>query len=460
MTEANAPLNPDTPDGQDASPLDSNQVPDDIARLGPLVTPAPNAPPGMSPMAQMSFGGGGSGSSASASRPGTGLLGRAYIAARIMETTENYARADAPLQEATEEREAPGGAYLEWDEGFWEQVFAAGQQMWGRRIDIAPPVTVSEWVPRVPGLYWKPAARRLREFTQAMTEIISNKWHAFNPPTKSVRVMGGVGTLRLPPNDDGAHIITLTTGFNASEGVPALVSEEVWDRLTEQGSCEGRRIRVTAPVRWQEMSRGWSKEFDSTGDIPLGYLMLKDPDAIEVEDEFAPVLVQPFSVMEYRDHGVELFDYVFAQADTASPGWRDSLSQFFAGYATAQERAGRYMLAAEVNGTLWQAVYRSPLELRGADPAAGSQLTLLMARVEARMLGDDTIDRVLQALTQISNNIADQRRISSDIGIEPSLWVSGGTLAETASKFMDEVLRQKKLPSLIEYLGTRYPEVL
>ena len=136
---------------------------------------------------------------------------------------------------------------------------------------------------------------------------------------------------------------------------------------------------------------------------------------------------------------MELFDYVFAQADTASPGWRDSLAQFFAGYAGAQERSGRYMLAAQEDESLWNAVYRSPLELRGYDPAGESQLDLLMARVEARMLGDDTRDRVLQALAKVCNSIADQRRISSDIGVEPNPRVSGGSLSETASRFIDQV---------------------
>ena len=216
-----------------------------------------------------------------------------------------------------------------------------------------------------------------REFNRAATEIISSKWHALNPPTKSVRVMGGVGTLRLPPNDDGAHIITLTSGYTRSKGVPALVSEEVWDKIAGRGTCEGRRIRVTAPVRWQQMSRGWAKEFDSTGDVPQGYFVLKNPDAIEIDDDIAPVLVQPFSVMEYRDQRIELFDYVFAQADTASSSYHDSLAQFFADYAAAQDRYGRYMLATEIKGTLWPAAYASPEDLRRSDPAAGSQLALL-----------------------------------------------------------------------------------
>ena len=43
-----------------------------------------------------------------------------------METTHNYPRADAPLQEAAEERETAGGGVLDWDEDFWQQAFAVG----------------------------------------------------------------------------------------------------------------------------------------------------------------------------------------------------------------------------------------------------------------------------------------------------------------------------------------------
>lgn len=445
MDGTNAPLAEGTPEEGAAS----------IDAIGPIVTPQS---PTMPPMAQMSMTGGSS--EATSEDASTGLLTRAYMAARTMETVHNYALADEPLLSPPEERQTPETGFEVWDEGFWQTIFNAGERAWGMQFTLPEPMTLTEWVPRVPGLYWKPEARRLREFNQAAVEIIGNRWHAYNPPTKSLRVLGGVGTLRLPPADDGTHLVTLSTGYNASEGVPALVSEEVWDKISALFPYEGRRIRLKSPVRWRAMSTGWDNHFKSTSNVPRGYLAVKDPDAVEVLDEVAPILVQPFSVMEYRDDHVELFDYVFCQADTSYPEWRGQIEQFFVDYASAQERFGRYLLAADMVSGLWEAVYETPDRLRSVDAAGDSQLALLEARVNERMNHDDTIDRFLRVLGVVCHSLGDLEIISSDIGIEPGAWSRGGTLYEGANQFMDVVLQRGKLMILADYLGTRFSRVV
>src|SRR3989337_4225611 len=107
---------------------------------------------------------------------------------------------------------------------------------------------------------------------------------------------------------------------------------------------------------------------------------------------------------------------------------------------------------------LWDSDYNSPEDLRRADPSADSQLKLVEARVRHRMLGEDSIERLLEALGSTSTSNEDVRRISKDIGIEPTIWFRGGSLAEGCSQFMDEGLRQNKLEELVGTFVCEYPK--
>ena len=87
--------------------------------------------------------------------------------------------------------------------------------------------------------------------------------------------MGGVGTLRLPPGDDGSWLATLVGNGDVAGGVPVLMTADVWDRIQEDNSCEGRVISGTA--RWVPMSQHWATNFPVIRDIPRGYLLLNNP---------------------------------------------------------------------------------------------------------------------------------------------------------------------------------------
>ena len=142
----------------------------------------------------------------------------------------------------------------------------------------------------------------------------------YQPYEKSVHVMNGVGTLRLPPNSNGEWLLSVSSYGDASQGVPVLVRAEVWDQIQKGSSCEGRMI--SGQARWQPMDTSWSAHFRSTGDIPAGYLVLQDPDAITVEAHVARTWVYPFTIMEYQSKANELFDYVYCGAHTDEEDFR------------------------------------------------------------------------------------------------------------------------------------------
>lgn len=383
-------------------------------------------------------------------------LWRPYIGTRVLETSTNYALADEALITPPEPRQSSRDRESDADEQFWHSVMANPEQSWGTRFHFYTPVAISEWIARVPGLFWKPGVSQFREYQKGIYELIG-QWRMQPPLAKSARVMGGVGTLRLPPSEEGTRLVTLTYGLNASAGIPALVSPDVWDRICERGPAEGRLIRIPAGARWQAMALGWASLF--TDEVPRGYLVIRNPDDVEVLDEVAPILINPFSVMEYREGAKELFDFVFATADT-SEEYRGRLEMFFTDYAQANSRCGRYLLAGDMVQPIWEADFNTPAELRRTDPAAGSQLALLEARVRQHMLGEDTIERVLEALAKSCHTSTDLQRVSSDCGIEPGLWLRGGSLAELASQLVEETLRKDKMTELIEVVARRYPSIL
>ena len=59
-----------------------------------------------------------------------------------------------------------------------------------------------QWFPRVPGLYWLDGSENLRQLSPEAEEFRSTHWVSYKPYGKSRKVMGGIGTLRLPPSID------------------------------------------------------------------------------------------------------------------------------------------------------------------------------------------------------------------------------------------------------------------
>ena len=384
-------------------------------------------------------------------------LRQAYMGARVLETSANYARADDPLWTRPGGEDVDRRNYVDADEFFWHDVLRRPDESWGSLVTFRA-AAFCEWVARVPGLFWKPESRRLRQAAEGRVEEFVDGWRAYTPEGKSEKVMGGIGTFRLPPALDGTRLVTLTTSLNASAGVPAVISPDVWDKMGQPGPREGRLLEGQA--RWHPMAQGWAARFKSTRDIPRGYLVLSDPDQIEVSDSCAPVLIHPFTVMEYRSGTKELFDYVYATGDTSFRGYRQRLSDFFDRYRDWEGRYGRYLLAGDMVDALWEAEYSSPAELRRADLSAESQLELLQARVQDRLLGEDTTDRLLDALGAVSTSEADLRRLSDDVLIPPDVWLRGGSLAEMRSQFVYEAVRQKRAAELVEVIALLRPAVI
>lgn len=380
------------------------------------------------------------------------VVRRGLTAARIIESAENYARAHVsnPAPPGVQPR-GNGATYLD-DGKFWSIVLD-GRIAWDAAVFI-PEATFSEWVPRVPGLYWRKESAALRRFTPDVIESQSDDGVTLRPTGKSQVVIGGVGTLRLPPNSEGYRLCSVTTSANVSTGVPILVSPDVWkgSKLREGVVLRGESLR------WVAMPIEWSSRFPTTRGVPAGCLLATSPADIEVySSSSSGVQIHPYTIMEYFSDGIELFDFVFATAITTEPNYRGQLETFFDSYRQGAGRQGRYLLSADVANPLWEADYKTPEDLNRAEPAAGSQLKLLERRVRAHQLGDDVWDRTLRALAALPDQDY-LRRISTQAGIPPSSWFSGGArMMDAAAQFLARADREQHLPAILEALAIEHP---
>ncbi|MGH1364668.1 MAG: hypothetical protein ACRBF0_13990 [Calditrichia bacterium] len=385
-------------------------------------------------------------------------LQRAYTGIRILETAHNFSRVDEPLTERPEQLENDSGRmHFISDAEFWGWFHNNKDACFGVKC-IFNDVIVSEWIPRIPGLFWTPKAAQLRRLRPAAYEEESEQWKTLAPPGKSSKVSGGIGTLRLPPAIDGTQLITITTMANVSAGIPALASEEVIKKISQRGSIEGQVIECEA--RWQKLPLNWASQFRLTKGVSRACLVLDDPQNIFVYNRTCPTQIHPFTIMEYRTESFELFDYVFATADTGDPNYRNRLEAFFDNYKTKNNRFGRYWTPADVVKPMWDSIYNLPQQLIHTDTTMEAPLRLLEKRVEEKHFGTHQTEEMMEVLTNSIDNEADLYRISLDIGINPIYWQRNESLARLYIFFIDAVLEGDKMSELIDVLADQYPHLV
>lgn len=383
-----------------------------------------------------------------------------YRAARSLEAIENYARVDEPLLQET--------AYLDdrcnsetriyFDDEFWkpklvEENHNAKFENPDRSFEFFG-FALSEWIARVPGLFWTKGADRLRFLGDEAIQYESHKWTTLHPQGKSAKVLGGIGTIKLPRNDQGYRLVTLSAGHNASSGIPALMSPRVWE---SHNLGEGSSLHLSA--NWQPMASEWASRFPSIRGIPKGYLTVEEPDQVRsVLAHRQPTQIHPFTVMEYSRGNSQLFDFVYATADTGDRNYRSELEQFFDFYKRDSGRYGRYLLTADITNPLWEADYDDPAALRG-DRGAVAQLNLLEARVRKETFGGHSLEQILEILS-VHYDHDSLQRLSDVVGLPKSHWFATGVpLATLATRILDLARTRERVEVLIDAIALDYPNV-
>ena len=373
---------------------------------------------------------------------------RAMLSAHALEALGNYQSADQLLVDevqvsGTDVAANRSFSYRE-DRAFWRN-FVGINKRTPRQIDKheirISYAAVSEWVARIPGLYWSAASEKFRKVKPEDIESRTDNWVTYSPKGKSQKVSGGIGTIKLPPSNTGYRLVSLTTSLNVSSGAPALVSPDVWEGCNLK---EGVVLNGNAKVR--SMPADWAREFPSIKGIPRPCVVLDNPDSLRITEQSASILIHPFTVMEYWENDAQLLDFVYAATDSAEPGYRGDLEEFFRRYKERNGRDGNYLIAADVAQPMWDAEFASPADMRSQKNAG---LNLIEKRVNENFNGDQVIEPLLAELTGVSE--ADiLKQISELTGIRWQQWFRNGTLADEATRLVDAAVQSNSVAKLVQ----------
>ncbi|MCX6316138.1 MAG: hypothetical protein NTW29_02530 [Bacteroidetes bacterium] len=378
----------------------------------------------------------------------------AVSAGKVIETLENYAvNSDTAVAEDITSTEAYPDFYS--DESFWKRFFKTPEQFWNKPLSFYY-VTLTEWVARVPGLFWSENAARYRNAAVNNVEFISEAWKTYTPQGKSSIVMGGIGDFILPPAENGAVIMTISFSNNASTGIPVLIQPHV---VEHHQLKQGDNLNISQAV-FRKMTQEWSSRFPSFNSIKRGYLVVDDPAQIKVRNRDQPVEFHPCTIMEYNAGDAILYDYVFCTADTRFANSRKRLEDFFTAYKNDKERYGRYLIAADANDPLFEADYISPLDLQRAEPDGRSQLALITERVQNSFYHrGETINTLLEKIPALYANSDAVLALAVETGL-PLAAIQPASPAKMSVQLVDLCIERRILEVLVDRLLSDNPSII
>lgn len=377
-------------------------------------------------------------------------LQNAYTATRVIESLESYTKSDQIDESKLMVNDNNQNLHqYNSDYKFWSEILGDIEGKWNNKI-ILNEMTLSEQVPRVPGLAFHPKSDIFRTNLDSQIEYRKGEWIHYTPHGKSQKIFSGIGTLQLPPDVDDWRIASVSSQNNASEGIPILIHEEVWEHYN---LTEGKRIsKLTA--KWRQMERSWSKRFPSMRGIPKGYLVIKKPEQLEVYDEVQPTIYHPFTIMEYEKAGSIFYDFVYVTVNSDEPNFRDKIRTFLGEYQYFEDRSGKYLIEPFVNNPLiaeQDVMYQSPQDLRKENEAANSHLNLIVDRINQVTFKQQTIDEI-KIFIDNNLNIEDLKTCSDDILINTSSWLTGEKVGDQSANLLDECMDLNKMDELVDVL--------
>lgn len=377
-------------------------------------------------------------------------LQQLYKGSKIIETLENYSLIEeGSIIEKDYNRKTVKYFYSE--ENFWKTIIDNPSNYWGREIDLFSFV-ISDWVARVPGLFWTESSISMRNHNDTDIAIQSKEWTEFNPPGKSKKVLGGIGTLLLPPTDDGKIIMSVSASCNASTGIPLLIFPEVIDaHKLKQGNFVSIR-----GAKWQPMNIQWASQFDSVLGIPRGYLIIDKPEKIEVFNDNYPVVYHPFSIMEYEYKDTILYDFVYATADSKVENIDLQIEKFFKEYRKKDGRNGEYLLNPNIIKPIFESRYLSPKELQ--KPSEKAKLKLLYERVRNSNFNGIAIEKLVNELPKFYFSKESIITLARNIGINPQNLADDSATSMSA-QLISICIEKEKVEILIDRMVVDYPQI-
>jgi hypothetical protein len=376
-------------------------------------------------------------------------LHQLYKGAKIIEMIENYSLAESTIIDENIRKSSENYFYTE--ESFWKNIIDNPERYWGKEIELYNFV-VSDWIARVPGLYWTESSQMMREHEKSDIAIQSQEWTEFFPPGKSKKVLGGIGTLLLPPTDEGKVLISVSAGCNASTGIPVLLFPEVIEALKIK---QGDIINIRK-AKWQPMNIQWSKQFASTKDVPRGYLVVDNLEKIEILGGGCPIVYHPFSIMEYEHKDSLLYDFVYVTADSKAKDVKLKIEKFFNDYSKKDGRNGEYLLNPNIINPIFESRYTCPSELQ--KPSEKAKLNLLYQRIKDVHFNNVAIDLLINDLPKFYQSSNAIITLARHAGINPTLLAEDSATSMSA-QLISLCIEKEKVEVLIDRMIYDYPQI-
>lgn len=378
-------------------------------------------------------------------------LSNLFKATKVIETIENYSIADRNEFIDAVSSNLENAIWINTDEQFWRKVISDPEKYWNKNFNLYA-FTFCDWVARIPGLYWTDFSKKIRKTSKNEIAKQSKQWLEFNPPGKSKKVLGGIGTILLPPNDEGKRLLSISSSCNASLGIPILVFPEVIDALTLK---QGDTISIKN-AKWQPLDLSWSKRFASTQGIPRGCFILDSINKIEIKKRNIPVAYQPFSIMEYQKGNALLYDYVYLGVDSKLKNVRNEIEKFFNYYAQKENRHGKYLISPNMIEPYFETQFSFPSEMQHQSEKA--KLQLIYKRIKNFEFSRSSLNDLIEILPSYYDNNLAIRRLAKSIGISAAL-LQDDNAASMASQLINYCFDTNKIEELTDRMIVEYPVI-
>jgi hypothetical protein len=377
---------------------------------------------------------------------------------RIIETLENYPVAFETTHINDEILYPDKSIWIDGDSFFWEGLLRSPDYFWNAIVQ-AEYCVFSNWIARVPGLFYTEAASSLRSFAKYYPLENADQFgdvnHIYRPLGKSAHVSGGIGTLKLPNDDRGNLLASVSTSANASVGIPILIYPEVQKYLRlEEGDC----IKIRN-ARWKKMSVEWQGKFPTVGGIPRGYIVVDHPDMIIKTKQKTNIQVQPFSIMERQAADGFLYDFVYVSMNAADHSSRQQAKQFFERYMQYMGSTGEYLLAIDPSNPYFDARYAYPQDLEAQDRYGVVQMKLIKERVKGSCFRGFTIDRLAGIIPENYPTAQEIYRLAKNAGI-PHLQIPDDAASRMAIVLLEQAIRLDRVAILVELIVIDFPGIL
>lgn len=243
-----------------------------------------------------------------------------------LQAAEDYA--DLPRYNRISQENSNGNIHKYDDEShFWDDILGhRGNENRLRPHDkvFLKGFAVSQWIPRVPGLFWKNESRLLRQEAFNGLESYDQGILIFDPLGKTMRILGGIGNLRLLPNSSGRLICASSSG-EYWRGIPILLNEDAWHACADLYS--GSIVDIQG--NWELLPHEQSILIGADKGIPRGCIIVSDITRRGYERQSIPGSCAAWSLYEYRDENMLLnYSYTYRTFQIDCSGKCNTIGQY------------------------------------------------------------------------------------------------------------------------------------